>query len=214
LSTLLLFYRFTVIYINILGDYMKLNKKISVLFLSLLAMSAFANEFTDFARVRKVEPQYTMINQPRETCYNEVIREQVPHYNERRGSDRGGNDRGVSGGAVIGGIAGGLLGNQVGGGDGKVAATALGAVIGAFAGDNIDNNNNNNNRDREHERNYSTTQEREVRRCKMEDNHIQSISGYNVEYEYKGQINSFISPVAPQGDRIKVKIQITPVIGY
>ncbi len=41
-------------------------------------------------------------------------------------------------GLVIGGVLGGLLGNQMGGGDGRKAATALGAVGGAIAGNNVE----------------------------------------------------------------------------
>lgn len=37
---------------------------------------------------------------------------------------------------IIGAIAGGIIGNQVGGGNGKTAATALGAVIGSRVGTN------------------------------------------------------------------------------
>lgn len=41
---------------------------------------------------------------------------------------------GIGAGTVIGGVVGGLLGNQVGQGDGKTAATVLGAAGGAYAG--------------------------------------------------------------------------------
>ncbi len=41
---------------------------------------------------------------------------------------------GIGAGTVIGGVVGGLLGSQVGQGDGKTAATVLGAAGGAYAG--------------------------------------------------------------------------------
>ncbi|MBK9348073.1 MAG: glycine zipper 2TM domain-containing protein [Burkholderiales bacterium] len=41
-------------------------------------------------------------------------------------------------GVLVGGALGGLLGNQVGGGDGKTAATVLGAVGGGWAGNEVE----------------------------------------------------------------------------
>ena len=49
-------------------------------------------------------------------------------------------------------IVGGLLGNQVGGGNGKKAATVLGAVAGGAAGRTIQGNSQQNNGDRRVER--------------------------------------------------------------
>jgi uncharacterized protein YcfJ len=45
-------------------------------------------------------------------------------------------------GAVIGGVAGGLIGNQIGGGNGRTAATILGAGTGAVMGDHINRKRN------------------------------------------------------------------------
>lgn len=52
-----------------------------------------------------------------------------------------GQSGGLNTGCVIGSVAGGLLGNQIGGGNGKTAATALGAVAGCVTGSSIQNNN-------------------------------------------------------------------------
>lgn len=43
-------------------------------------------------------------------------------------------------GAVIGGVLGGVLGHQIGGGNGRTAATAIGAVGGAVVGNNVEKN--------------------------------------------------------------------------
>jgi outer membrane lipoprotein SlyB len=43
-------------------------------------------------------------------------------------------------GAVVGGVLGGVLGHQVGGGDGRKAATVLGAVGGAVVGNRVEKN--------------------------------------------------------------------------
>ena len=64
---------------------------------------------------------YRTVNQPRQECWNEQVAVQ--------------GRSGDYGGAVIGGLAGGLLGNTVGGGNGRTAATAIGAVTGAMVGD-------------------------------------------------------------------------------
>lgn len=45
-------------------------------------------------------------------------------------------------GAIVGGLVGGLLGNQVGGGNGKTAATVVGALGGAYVGNNVEQNRN------------------------------------------------------------------------
>lgn len=48
---------------------------------------------------------------------------------------------GVGGGAILGAVVGGILGNQVGGGDGKTAATVIGAAGGAYAGNELEKRN-------------------------------------------------------------------------
>lgn len=46
------------------------------------------------------------------------------------------------GGAILGGIVGGVIGNQIGSGDGRRAATGVGAIGGAVAGHQIEKNRN------------------------------------------------------------------------
>ncbi|HBK55969.1 MAG TPA: peptidoglycan-associated outer membrane lipoprotein precursor [Xanthomonadales bacterium] len=53
-----------------------------------------------------------------------------------------GERRSSGAGAVLGGIIGGVIGNQIGSGDGRRAATAVGAIGGAVAGDQIEKNQN------------------------------------------------------------------------
>jgi outer membrane lipoprotein SlyB len=48
---------------------------------------------------------------------------------------------GVGAGAIVGAVVGGVLGNQVGKGDGRTAATVLGAAGGAYAGNEIQKRN-------------------------------------------------------------------------
>lgn len=153
-----------------------------------LAGGAQAETFVDHARVRAVEPQYESIVAPRNECtqqwVNEVQRPQRDYS-----------------GAVIGGIAGALLGNQVGSGHGREAATAVGAVVGAFAGDNIAN------RDSAHA--YRQVP-REVTTCRTVQEVRQQLTGYRVEYEYRGQVHSTFMREQP-GPTLRVRVSVEPV---
>lgn len=151
--------------------------------------------FYDYAKIISVTPEYQQVNQPTQVCRDEIVRETVNH------NDRNNNDRNY-GGIALGGIAGGLLGNQVGGGNGRTAATALGAVAGALVGDNLANNGNNNQ--------TPQYQERTVQRCQNVDSYRRVASGYRVEYEYRGQINTFVTRNKPEGNKVKMNIQATP----
>lgn len=156
------------------------------------SVSAFATDFIDYATIKRVEPQYTSVNQPTQKCTVQTIQETIPGRQEKS-----------YGGAVVGGLAGGIIGNQIGKGHGKEAATAIGAVVGALAGDNIDNRDN-----------YvpPQTTTRDVQRCYMEDNYVQKANGYKVTYEYKGKIDTFMSPVPPSDNRLRVSVSVKPYI--
>lgn len=53
----------------------------------------------------------------------------------------GQSNSGVPAGAILGAVLGGVLGNQVGAGNGKTAATVIGAAGGAYAGNEIEKRN-------------------------------------------------------------------------
>jgi uncharacterized protein YcfJ len=169
-------------------------KKNFILTIITFGFASFANatDFFDYAIVKSVEPQYISINQPIQKCTTQPIQETIPARTDKSYE-----------GAVIGGIAGGLIGNQIGKGHGKEAATAIGAVVGALTGDNLDNRNN-----------YVPPQTitKEVQHCYLEDNYIQKINNYKITYEYKGRIDTFISSIAPNTNKIRVNININPVI--
>jgi len=156
------------------------------------SISAFATDFTDYATIKRVEPQYTSVNQPTQKCTVQTIQETIPGRQDKS-----------YGGAVVGGLAGGIIGNQIGKGHGKEAATAIGAVVGALAGDNLDNRDS-----------YvpPQTTTRDVQRCYMEDNYVQKANGYKVTYEYKGKIDTFMSPVPPSDNRLRVSVSVRPYI--
>jgi uncharacterized protein YcfJ len=151
---------------------------------------AHAEAFVDQARVRNAEPQYETVAVPRQECANQLVTE------TRRTGSRD------YGGAILGGIAGALLGNQVGGGHGREAATAVGAVVGAMTGDNLSNRG----------RYYDTYQQapREVTTCRTVQDFQQRVTGYRVEYEYRGQVYSTFMPQDP-GRTLRVRVSVDPV---
>lgn len=158
--------------------------------LSAAALAAQAEPFYDQARVRGVEPRYETVNVPREECSRHWVSERHsvgPQHNP--------------GGLVIGGVAGALLGNQVGKGHGREAATALGAVVGAVAGDRIAN--------RDRGDSYDEVP-REVTTCRMVNEVRSRVVGYDVTYEYRGQLFTKLMRDNP-GPSLRVRVSVDPV---
>lgn len=143
--------------------------------------------FYDEARVISVTPQLERVNEPRQECRTEYVRESVSN-----------NDRSVTG-SIIGGIAGGLLGSQVGRGNGRIAGAAVGAGVGAVVGDRIDNSNNG-----------TSIVERPVQRCVSVDNWRTIERGYLVTYRYNGHDYNTVTNSRP-GDSIRVRVDVAPV---
>lgn len=154
-----------------------------------VAGAAQADTYFDRARVRAVEPQYETVAVPRNECTQQWVNEARPVSGGRN-----------YGGAVIGGIAGAILGNQVGGGHGREAATAVGAVVGAMAGDNLSN------RDRVY--GYQDMS-REVTTCRTVQDVQQQLTGYRVQYEYRGQLYSTFMREQP-GATLRVRVSVDP----
>ncbi|MBE7942045.1 MULTISPECIES: glycine zipper 2TM domain-containing protein [Ramlibacter] len=160
--------------------------------LAVLALGAQAETYFDQARVRSAEPQYESVTVPRQQCSTQVVN-QVQQVNS-------GGERNY-GGAVLGGVAGALIGNQVGGGHGREAATALGAVVGAFTGDNLANQNRSGPQ-------YVETP-REVRTCQTVNEVQNRITGWRVNYEYKGVAGTTMMAQQP-GPTIRVRVAVDP----
>ena len=153
-----------------------------------------APSFMDRARVQDVQPQYQVVQVPRQECSSQYVQD-APQV-------VGGGERGF-GGAIIGGVAGGLLGNQVGKGHGKEAATAAGAVIGAIAGDRIQNSNTG-------PQQVVQAPPREVRQCRTVMDSQQQVTGYRVTYEYRG--NQYMTVMHEQpGRTLPVRVSVTPL---
>jgi uncharacterized protein YcfJ len=164
----------------------------ALLLATLAAASAQAQSFTDQARVRAVEPQYEVVQVPRQECTSQLVQVQPPAAPAAGGY----------GGAIIGGLAGGLLGNQVGRGHGREAATAAGAVIGALTGDRLQNSDN--------AVAAPPPETREVRNCRTVYDQQNRITGYRVTYDYRGVEASTVLREQP-GQTIPVRVSVTPV---
>ncbi len=166
-----------------------------------LAPAAFAQPFTDNARVVSSAPVFERIPIQREECWNERER----GYRERRvtRSDTGAP---IGPGTVLGAIVGGVAGHQVGRGRGNDAATAAGAVVGGLLGNQYD-------RDRdappvtEVER---VPVERDVQRCRTVDEVREATVGYDVRYEYRGRQFTTRLPQDP-GRTLPVQVEVRPL---
>lgn len=156
-----------------------------------VSMSAWADDrYEDRASVIAVTPQFERVNNPRQECRTEYVRES--HYQAPQRS---------LGGAIIGGIAGGLLGNTVGRGNGRVAAAAVGAGVGAIIGDRVDNNRQVYGRER--------VETRPIERCVTVDSWQTVNAGYLVDYVYNGRQYSTMMDHDP-GRYVPVRVSVRP----
>ncbi len=152
--------------------------------------SAFAEgEYVDRARVISVAPQVQRVNQPRQECHTEYVRESVYEPASRSNT-----------GAVVGGVAGGLLGSTIGRGTGRIAAAAVGAGLGAIVGDRVDNQDTAGN---------ARSVTRPVEQCVMVDQWQTVTTGYLVNYEYQGRQYSTLMDRDP-GPTLDVSVMVRP----
>ena len=161
---------------------------------TLLAAGAQAQTFNDTARVRNVAPQYENVSVPRNECTNQWVTEQQPAVSSRN-----------YGGLALGGVAGALLGNQVGKGHGREAATAVGAVVGALAGEHFANQNNFGGGYQQ----ASQPQQRQVQNCRTVSDVQSRLTGYQVEYEYRGQVYKTVTRENP-GRTLPIRVSFAP----
>jgi uncharacterized protein YcfJ len=108
---------------------------------------------------------------------------------------------------LIGGLVGGLIGNQFGGGRGKKALTVVGALAGSSIARDIARGN-----ERRYHRDYDyrETTPTEVCRTTYDSQVVDSISGYDVTYEYDGQqFNKRVSE--HPGDEMRIRVQLSPL---
>ncbi len=114
--------------------------------------------------------------------------------------DEGGYQRvrkDTTGATVLGALVGGALGNQVGKGDGRKAATIAGAVVGGAIGHNVAKNGDS-----------GYYQQGPCRIVDVEREDRRPV-GYDVEYNYKGDVYVARMPYDP-GNRIRVRVSVVP----
>lgn len=178
--------------------------RIALLTALLLPVAAFAqddyryepapeNVSYGYADVLRVDPVYhtTIVREPHEECSQQPVT-----YRERSGGD-------PTGGTVLGAIIGGAIGNKFGRGDGRRAATVAGAVIGGSIGHDVDKNNGS-----QPGREYQGTREN----CRVVDveSERREITGYDIEYRYRGEV--FMSRLSyDPGERLRIRVAISPV---
>ena len=153
-----------------------MKKVIIAAAIALISVQAYADDFTDTAKVISSTPIYRTVHG--QACYDVPVPAQP-------------SDKHSMGGSILGGIAGALLGSQVGQGNGRVAAGAAGAIAGAIAGDRMQNDGNNSN--------AGGTQQQ------CNDITKQVVSGYQVKYVYAGHVATTTMPDQP-GNTIMVGV--------
>ena len=127
----------------------------------------------------------------RATPVYDMVRVRVPEQRCEGSASRTDGTAGTMAGAVVGGA----LANQVGKGDGRKAATIAGAAIGGAIGRRIDSSNS-----------VAGTG-----RCRMVevDRDERRLTGYDVEYQYKGE--TYMSRLAADpGIRLRIRIAVSP----
>ena len=131
------------------------------------------------------------VQHPVRQCTRETYRED--HYYERRHRDEN-----LFLPGLFGGIVGGLIGNQFGGGNGKKALT----IAGALAGSSIARDAARNNR----------RQPREICHTSYQTEVVQSVTAYDVTYEYAGQLFEKRMTEHP-GNSVRVRVALEPAPG-
>ncbi|MBC7610930.1 MAG: glycine zipper 2TM domain-containing protein [Polaromonas sp.] len=174
-----------------------MKRSVIICLTTLLAAGAQAQTFDDTARVRTVNPQYENVSVPRNECTNQWVTEQPPAASSRN-----------YGGLALGGIAGAVLGNQVGRGRGRDTATALGAVVGALAGEHFANQNSWGGGYQQ--ASPQPQQQRQVQSCRTVNDQQSRLTGYQVEYEYRGQVYSTVTRENP-GRTLQVRVSVAPI---
>ena len=138
---------------------------------------AFAQES---ARVISSTPIVTQVAVPRQVCTNQQVVVQ-------------GSQTGV--GALTGFALGGAVGNRFGGGDGRAAATALGAIGGAILGNQIESQG-------------AAPRVENVQNCQVQTSYENRTTGYTVVYEYAGRRYTTQTETDPGA---YVQVQVAPV---
>ena len=168
--------------------------------LAILSPAAFAQGFSDNARVLESRPVIERIPIKREECWNEQVRTY-----ENKTVTRTDTGAAIGPGTVLGAIIGGVAGHQVGSGRGNTAATIAGTIAGGAIGNQVDRNNQA--QATEVERVPTT---KNVEKCRQVEEVREATVGYDVRYVYNGHELHTRLPHDP-GPRLKVAVDVRPV---
>lgn len=163
-------------------------KTLSVMPLLLISSMSFAGSYTDTATVNSVDKIYKThtIREPYQDCY-------IKEFYQGEGDGSATNE-------IVGGLFGGLIGNQFGDGSGKDAMTVAGALLGASLAHD----------DELAKAKTGRVVSREVCETKYRSETQKRLSHYRVEYEYDGRTFTYTTKNKPYGDRIKIKVEVSP----
>ncbi len=167
---------------------------LSALLGSLLSIQANANSHTDYAKVTNVSPLYETIS------IREPHRES--HLEERVVKRKGGSSSATP--QILGALIGGAIGNKLGH---NKSNKRVGAVAGAILGGSIASDISRNNR---HNHHGSYTKTERVCTTSHSVRHEKQVTGYDVDYKYRGRVYSTITEVHP-GDQIRVAVDVSPI---
>lgn len=157
---------------------------------------AFA--WTDVATVIDVEPNYRVMKVPYQHCVMEKVPVRVSYYAPDDFSSNRAPQNNSD--ALMGAIVGGALGSTIGKGDGRKAATAIGAYIGYQAGKDSR---------QQHEPNQTMTEYRMMNKCHVKFKAETVQDGYVVTYQYNGKIETTILPYRP-GKVLEIEVHTSP----
>lgn len=175
-------------------------KKITALFVAatLATPLAFAGykDKHDYARVVSVEPitKTIRVSTPRQECWQE----QVSHYEHAK-------QRSATP-TIVGAVIGGLIGNELGNNsDARKGGLLVGSILGGSIGRDIGRKTAG-----PGQQYYTTEQQCET----YQDYHQEErVTGYHVGYKYHGNVYHTRTQNHP-GDRIKVRVTVTPIEEY
>lgn len=166
-----------------------------VLLISVLAAAAAAASDIDYAEVRSVRPIENTVThiEYREVCRRVAVPVTVmdPVYSRQRDTFA----------PFVGALAGGALARGITKGEHRNEAAIVGAVIGAYT---------QRNRTREVQTGYQTRIVQQTQnQCSMEEypRTFTQVDGYEVTYEYQGDIHTVVLPDMP-GDRVQIVTQV------
>jgi uncharacterized protein YcfJ len=175
-------------------------------FCSVLGTAAFAESFTDNARVIAARPVVERIPVSREECWNDRQR----GYEERRVT-RSDTGAAIGPGTVLGAVVGGVIGHQFGNSSGgRDRGTAAGAIVGGLVGNQVDRDRGNVGPSRETVEVERVPVERDVERCRTVNEVREATLGYDVRYDYRGRQFTTRLPYDP-GRNLQVRVDVAPI---